>query len=358
MKFTYKYRIFPTKTQQSILKGQLETCRFLYNHLLEIRESSWEKEKKSMSHYDTQNLIPKLKEEFPQLKSIYSQVLQNVSMRVDLAYQGFFRRLKRNENPGYPRIKGPGRYKSICYPQYGNGCKLEKNKLSISKIGDVFVELHRPIKGTPKTITIIREPTGKWFVCFSCTDVPGNKKPFPKTNKECGIDVGISSFATFDDGNKIENPHFFETEEKELSKKQEQEKWKVVTRIHERIRNKRNEFLHKTTNDILKKYDFISIEDVNTNSIIRKRWNKKRVYDVAWSNFANILSYKAESAGKIVVKVNPAYTSQTCSNCGTRKVMKENCRIYECSHCGMIKDRDENAAINILRLGTQSHVNR
>ena len=356
MKFTYKYRMFPTKTQQSILNGQLETCRFLYNHLLEIRKNAWEKEKKSMSCYDTQNLIPKLKEEFPQLKSVYSQVLQNVNVRIDLAYQGFFRRLKSNEKSGYPRFKGKGRYKSICYSQYGNGCKLEKNKLSISKVGDVFIKLHRPIEGTPKTVTIIKQPTGKWFVCISCQDVSKKIKNFPKTNKECGIDVGITSFATFDNGNKIENPHFFETEEKQLSKAQNKEKWKAVKRIHERIGNKRHEFLHKITNDILKQYDFMSIEDIDVNSIIRKRWNKKRIYDVAWSNFANILFHKAENADKIVVKINPAYTSQTCSECGTRTVMEEKDRIYNCSCCGMVKDRDVNAAINILRLGTQSHV--
>jgi len=357
MKLTYKYRIYPTKKQQSILNGQLETCRFLYNKLLGIRKNKWEKEKKSISCYDTQNLIPKLKEEFPQLKSVYSQVLQNVNVRVDLAYQGFFRRLKTGEKPGYPRFRGKNRYSSICYSQYGNGCKLDKNKISLSKIGDVYVELHRPINGNPKTLTISKTQTNKWFVSISCDDVSPKKNKFTRTGKECGIDVGIKSFATFDNGNKIKNPRFFETEQRELGKKQKQEKWKVVKRVHERIKNKRNDFLHKTTNDILNKYDFIYIEDIETNKLLKKRWCSKQISDVAWSNFSNILSYKAEYADKLIVKVNPAYTSQTCHKCGTRTLKELKDRVFECGcGCGINMDRDVNAARNILRLGIQSQV--
>lgn len=351
-KLTYKYRIYPTKKQETVLNAQLETCRFLYNQLLETRKNAWEKEKKSVSCYDSIKQIPKLKETYPQLTSVYSQCLQNVAIRVDLAYQGFFRRLKTGDKPGYPRFRGKGRYFSICYPQYGNGCELNKNKLSLSKVGDVEVILHRKLIGTPKTITISKTPTGKWFVAISCCDVP-KRKQFRSTGKECGIDVGITTFATLDNGTKIKNPRFFEKEQKELAKKQKQEKWKSVKRIHERIVNKRNDFLHKTANNILNDYDFVYIEDIETNKLLKKRWCSKQISDVAWSMFANILSYKAECAGKIVARQNPAYTSQTCSSCGTRTLMELKDRVFDCS-CGLKMDRDINAARNILRLGRQS----
>jgi len=352
MKLTYKYRIYPTKKQETLLNGQLETCRFLYNQLLEIRKKSWENNKKSMSCYDNIKQIPKLKETYPQLISVYSQCLQNVAIRVDLTYQGFFRRLKTGDTPGYPRFRGKGRYFSICYPQYGNGCELNKNNLSLSKVGDVEVVLHRKMLGVPKTVTISKTPTNKWFVSISCDDVP-KRKQFRRTGKEVGVDVGILSFATFDDGTKIKNPRFFEKEQKELGKKQRQEKWKVVKRVHERITNKRNDFLHKTTNDILNKYDFIYVEDIETNKLLKKRWCSKQISDVAWSTFTNILSYKAAYADKTLVKCNPAYTSQTCSSCGTRTLMELKDRVFTCS-CGLSMDRDVNAARNILRLGRQS----
>jgi putative transposase len=344
--------MYPTKKQETLLNGQLETCRFLYNNLLGTRKDSWENNKKSISCYDSINSIPKLKKTYPQLTSVYSQCLQNVSIRVDLAYQGFFRRLKTGEKPGYPRFRGKGRYLSICYPQYNNGCELVKNKLSLSKIGDIKVILHRELVGIPKTITIKKTPTGKWFVAISCDQVP-NKKQFRKTGKEVGIDVGIISFATMNNGEKIANPRFFEKEQKELAKKQNKEKWKEVKRIHERIANKRYDFAHKTANDILNKYDFVYVEDIETNKLLKKKWCSKQISDVAWSNFANILSYKAEWAGKTLVKVNPAYTSQTCSKCGTRTLMELKDRVFACS-CGLSMDRDINAAHNILRLGKQS----
>ena len=352
MKLTYKYRVYPTRKQEAILNSQLETCRFLYNHLLGIRKDSWEKEKKSVSCYDTIKQIPKLKDTYPKLTSVYSQVLQNVAIRVDLAYQGFFRRLKTGEKAGYPRFRGKGRYFSICYPQYGNGCELVKDKLSLSKVGDVKVLLHKKLIGVPKTITISKTPTNKWFVSISCCDVP-KRKQFRRTGKDVGIDVGILSFATFDNGTKISNPRFFEKEQKELGKKQKQKKWKVSKKIHERIANKRNDFLHKTANDILNKYDFVYIEDIETNKLLKKRWCSKQINDVAWSMFGNIMSYKAEYADKTLIKIDPAYTSQTCSQCGTRTIMELKDRVFTCS-CGLSLDRDINAARNILRLGRQS----
>lgn len=361
MNLSYKYRLYPTKHQEAILNSQLDVCGFLYNKLVEIRKNSWENEKKSLNVYDTQNLIPKLKTEYPNLSKVYSQVLQNVNVRVDLAFYNFFRRVKLKQTPGYPRFKGKGRYSSLCYPQYGRGCKLlENNKIHLSKVGDIYVEMERLITGTPKTITISKTPTNKWFVSISCADT-NETRSFSSSTKSCGLDVGVLSFATLDDGSKIKNPRFFESEQKELAKKQKKAKKggenkklkKSISRIHERIKNKRHDFAHKQVNLLLNNYHTICIEDININKMIKNRWCSKQILDAAWGMFTNILDYKVEYTDKKVVKVNPAYTSQTCSKCGARTLLKLKDRVFSCE-CGNSLDRDHNAAINILRLGTQS----
>ena len=148
--------------------------------------------------YDTQAMLPVWKLTRPALKLVHSQVLQNVSVRVDLAFQAFFRRLKAGAPAvGYPRFKGFGRYDSLTYPQYGNGVRLDGDRLIRSKVGAVHVVLHRPVEGTPKTVTLTRSRTGKWYACFSCeVEAP----PLPPTGEVVGVDVGLSSFATRSDG--------------------------------------------------------------------------------------------------------------------------------------------------------------
>src|SRR5215216_1988060 len=167
MRKTYKYRIYLTNGQRRILNTMLEECRWVYNQTLEAREFAHENSIKC-GLYDTQAMLPGWKEKRPSLKLVHSQVLQNVQVRVDLAFQAFFRRVKEGaEEVGYPRFKGFGRYDSITYPQYGNGVRLEGDRLILSKIGAVHVILHRPVEGQIKTVTLRRSSTGKWFASFS-----------------------------------------------------------------------------------------------------------------------------------------------------------------------------------------------
>lgn len=358
---TYKYRLFPTGKQARTMNQWLERCRWMYNHFLEQRKNSWEQEKKSINYHTQAVSIVNLKKSKPELYDTHSQVLQNVAVRVDLAFKAFFRRVKAGEKPGYPRFKGYGRYDSFTFPQ--TGYEITNNGLKLSQIGTVKIKLHRQPEREIKTCTIKRSSTGKWYAMFSCEVEP---KPLPKSNKTIGIDVGLESFATFSDGNKIENPRFFRKEEKTLAKAQrklsklekgtvERKKAKkVVSRIHERIANKRSDFAHQESRKTVNEYGIIAIEDLSVNQMVHNRCLSKSIYDAAWSQFAQYLSYKAESADRTLVKVNPAYTSQTCSRCGHREVKKLSDRVHRCSYCGFVCDRDHNASLNILTLGIQS----
>ena len=362
MRQTYKYRLLPTKRQMTILNKTLEECCWLYNHFLEERKNSWEQNKKSINYHSQAVSIPKLKKEKPSLIAVYSQVLQNVAIRVDLAFQAFFRRVKSGEKPGYPRFKGKGWYDSITYPQ--TGFKIEKDTLNLSKVGSIKIKLHRQPLGKIRTCTIKRQ-AGKWYACLSCEIEP---KPLRKNKKTVGIDVGLESFATFSTKEKIDNPRFFKTDQKALVKAQRKlsklekdipkrrKAKKVVSRIHERISNRRHNFSHQEARKIINEFGIICIEDLSINKMQRGNFRSinRSINDVAWGQFANCLSYKAESAGRTLVKVNPAFTSQDCSRCGYRQVKKLSDRVHHCSHCGFEIDRDHNAALNILALGIQS----
>jgi len=144
---TFKYRLKPTRAQRTQLKQTLELCRSVYNATLAAHKNAYKREGKSLSRYDTNKLLPAWKINFPPLKDVHSQVLQNVQKRVDLAFAAFFRRVKTGQKPGYPRFKGNGQYKSLTYPQYGNGISFNGQTLTLSKIGDVKVVMHRPVKG-------------------------------------------------------------------------------------------------------------------------------------------------------------------------------------------------------------------
>ena len=316
--------------------------------------------------YAQHQYLPFLKEERPALAAVHSQVLQNVSQRIDLAFQAFFRRVKAGEEPGYPRFRGAGRYDSFTYPQYGNGAKLNASQLQLSKIGNVEVVLHRPIEGTPKTVTIKRSSTGKWYAAISCEWEP---TPLPPNDSAVGIDVGLSTFATLSDGETIENPRFFRQEEKALARvsrrhsqlaqgsRARRKHRKAVARVHERVRFRRHNFTHQHSRRIVDQHGTIAVEDLNVNRMVRNPCLSKSISDAAWSEFSELLAWKAECAARHFVRVNPAYTSQTCSGCGNRlppdKRLGLGEREFDCPCCSLHMNRDLNASLNILALGLQ-----
>ncbi|MGC9515996.1 RNA-guided endonuclease InsQ/TnpB family protein [Methanocrinis sp.] len=358
-----KYRLYPTKSQRSKIERTLDLCRWTYNQTLVYRKDTWEKEGRSTSKYETHNLLPGWKTENPELTEVHSQVLQNVQERVELAFKAFFRRVKSGQKPGYPRFKGKGWYDSFTFPQ--SGFKLVSGKLRLSKIGDVKIKLHRPIEGEIKRLTVRRTSTGKWFACFSVEVDPLPKPPW-KDGLMAGIDVGLESFATLSNGEKIDNPRFFRFEEKALAKAQRRlskcekgtpqrgKALKVVQRIHERIANRRYDFAHQISDQLVAKYGLIAFEDLNIKNMIQNHHLAKSISDAAWRMLVTTTSYKAEGAGSKAVLVDPRNTSQLCSRCGLKVPKSLSDRVHECPQCGLVMDRDENAAINILRLGLQS----
>ncbi|MDD5049444.1 MAG: transposase [Methanoregulaceae archaeon] len=363
MRKSFKYRLYPTKSQITKMERTLDLCRWIYNQTLAYRKDAWETEGRSISKYETHNLLPGWKVEKPELAEVHSQVLQNVQERADLAFKAFFRRVKSGEKPGYPKFKGKGWYDSFTFPQ--SGFKLVSGKLRLSKIGDVKIKLHRPIEGKIKRLTIRRTSTGKWFACFS-VEVDDPIKPPWKDGSMAGIDVGLESFATLSNGEKINNPRFFRSEEKALAKAhrrlskcekgtpERRKALKVVQRIHERIANRRYDFAHQISNQLVSKYGLIAFEDLSIKNMLKNHNLAKSISDAAWRMLVTTTSYKAESAGSIVVLVDPRNTSQLCSRCGLKVPKSLSERIHECPQCGLVMDRDENAAINILRLGLQS----
>jgi putative transposase len=313
---TFQYRLYPTAEQERQMIATLDQCRWLYNHLLEARKHAWEKRQENLAYVEQANTLPALKAERPSLATVHSQVLQNVAVRLDLAFKAFFRRVKAGETPGYPRFRGRERYDSFCYPQAPLGCKLNGDRLTLSGIGTVRVVLHRPLEGKPKTVCVRRSPTGKWYVTLACEWEP---TPLPVTGEQVGIDVGLAAFATLSTPESIDNPRFFRQEEAALAKAQRlhakeakgtpqgRKRRKVVARVHERARWKRQDFAHQHSRRIVNRFQVIAVEDLSVNRMVHNHCLAKSICDAAWAAFAAMLSFKAEWAGRTFIAVNPAY---------------------------------------------------
>jgi putative transposase len=359
----FQYRLYPTAAQETKLKATLSECRWLYNHLLEVRKIAWEERQETLGLYDQQATLPALKMDRPSLATVHSQVLQNVAVRIDLTFRAFFRRVKMGERPGYPRFRGRNRYDSFCYPQAPSGCKLKGDRLTLSGIGTVRIVLHRPLEGILKTCCVRRSPTGKWYATFACEV---EAAPLPESVERVGIDVGLHSFAALSTGEAVENPRFFRKDEKALGKAQRRhakeakgtpkrgKRRKAVSRVHERIRFRRHDFAHQHARRIVARFQFIAVEDIHVNRMVHNHCLAKSIGDAAWGLFLGVIAGKAEWAGRTFIAVNPAYTSQDCSRCGRRQKMPLAERIFRCACCGLELDRDHNAAKNILALGLQA----
>ena len=361
MRKTFEYRISPTAKQDRVLNQMLEECRWVFNQTLAYRKDAWEQKQESIGLYATNALLPKWKQERPPLTMVYSQALQDVQERVDLAFKAFFRRIKAGEKAGYPRFRGKGRYDSLTYPQFG--FSLEDKLVKVAKIGIIKAIIHRPLEGKIKRLTLRRHSTGKWYACFSCEV---EQEPLPPSEKAVGIDVGLENFATLSTGEKVANPRFFRTSEKALAKAQRKlskaekgtperaHRRKAVSHIHEHIANRRKDFAHKLSRNLANDYGIIAFEKLNTNGMLRNHCLAKSIADASWQQLIQFVSYKAEWANRNVILVDPKNTSKRCSRCGTLVDKDLSCRIHSCPVCGLSLDRDLNASYNILALGLQS----
>ncbi len=366
MRKAFKYRLYPNRAQTEALSEILETHRRLYNAGLDERRAAWENERHSV-RYTEQSA--RFKEE-RRSNEFYARLnfssAQATLRRLNLAFEAFFRRVKAGENPGYPRFKGRSRFESICFPSYGDGCRMREDeqgraRLYLQNIGQIKVKLHRPWEGTIKTVTVKRE-VDKWYVILSCdlgeVTTPCHRGP------AVGIDLGLKAFLVTSDGWKVDPPRFYleaQTRLRRLQRRVARRKkgsgrWRKacrdVARLHGHIANQRRDFHHKTARTLVQQYGTIYVEDLNIKGIARTRLAKS-THDVGWGQFVNILSSKAEEAGAQVKRVDPAYTTQACSRCGAipevRLTLRD--RMYSCDSCGFTADRDENAALNVLAVG-------
>ena len=358
MRKTFRYRLYPTKVQERALQQQLRAGCQLYNAALQERRDAFKIAGKSINYYDQSNQLKEIRAEGLLGLANFS-CCQDILRRVDKTYKAFFGRVKRGEKAGFPRFKPHQRFDSITFPSYGDGVRLlPSGKLRVQGVGILKVKLHRPVEGQIKTVTLKRE-AGKWYVCFS---VKVEAKPLDDSLLAIGIDVGLESFAVLSDGTIIANPRQYRTAQKALRlaqrkvarrKKGSQGRKKAVCELqaaHAHVRNQRLDFHHKLSHRLVQSYGLIAIEDLNIKGLAAGMLAKS-VHDAGWSGFFSKLTYKAESAGRLLVCVDPRGTSQRCSGCQTevRKKLKD--RWHLCLTCGLSVSRDLNSAIEILGLG-------
>lgn len=356
---TFKYRLYPNQAQAKNLWLVLNMARHWYNMCNAERKFCYELERRSVSKYDQLALVKHYKHTFPQTKQVHSHVLQVVCADVDKAYRFFFERMKAGRKAGYPRFKSKLRFQSFGFKEENNGFRVDGRRLKVFGVGRIPVRWHRALEGQVKTLRIIHK-AGCWYACFACE--VSDKPELPKSGQVIGLDVGTTHLLTDDQGHKTANPKYYTQAQRELriaqrtlQRKQKEGKNRHkallrVQRLHEHVQSQRKDYLHKLTRALVHHYDLIAVEDLQITNMVKNRKLGKHILDSGWGLFRRLLQSKAVDAGKEAVLVNLAYTSKTCSCCGSIKADLElSDRWFDCPECGLSLDRDHNAAINILQ---------
>jgi putative transposase len=357
----FKFKIKrPNKVIVQRFEQTLSLSRELYNAGLQERREAWRLNRLTLSYVDQANQLSEIKTIRDDLETVHSQVLQDVLKRLDRTFKAFFARFKKGEGKfGFPRFKGQNRFDSFCFPQ--SGFKLTGDKLKLSKIGSMRIRLSREIVGKIKTCTIKREADG-WYVIFTAET---EKELLEKTGESVGIDVGLENFATLSNGEQIANPRFHRESEKILKKAQRavsrkkkgsHSRKKAVVKLrkkHLKIKRQRADFLHKTVNKLMARFDKIAVENLQIRNMVKNHRLAKSIADASWGNFLNILTAKAENAGREIMKVDAKNTSQICL-CGAsvKKTLAK--RQHKCQKCGLINHRDIVSAQVILSRAGQT----
>jgi putative transposase len=359
---TFKHKLNPTPEQERGLERVLLLCWQLYNVVLEQRITVWQRRRVSVTRFEQESELKAIRAEFPEYAAIHSHVLQEVLARLDRTYQAFFRRVQRGEKAGFSRFKSRERFHSFTLKECSNGARLDNGCLVLSKLGRIAVRWSRTLQGTPKTVSVCREADG-WYVAISCAGVP--TRPLARTDEQTGIDLGLESFATLADRSQITNPRIFRVAERHLRRAQRRVSRRkkgshrrrnavhLLARAHQRVRRTRADVHHKTALTLVCQDDTISHEDLQTANLPRNHHLAKRISDAGWRAFLGILSCKAAEAGKTVVAVPPAFTSQACSGCGVLVHKGLSVRWHLCPDCGTSLHRGHNAARNILVWGRE-----
>ena len=367
----YKFRIYPTTTQEEFFAKSFGCVRKVYNLMLDERIKLYQKYKSDPA---TQTKLPtpaKYKKDYPFLKEVDSLALSNAQKNLDKSYKNFFH----DKSVGFPKFKSKKQpvQSYTTNNQKGTISLIDNRYIKLPKLKSVVkIKLHRKIKGDIKSATISKHPSGKYYVALVCKE---DIQPMPKTNQSIGIDLGISNFAILSDGQKIDNQQFTRKMAKKLSREQRklsrrlllakkrevdiskaenyQKQKQKVARLHEKVKNQREDFLNKISTEIIKNHDVICIEDLNVKGMLRNHKLSKSISDVSWSSFVRKLEYKAEWYERTIIKIDRWFpSSQVCSKCGYNDGKKPlNIREWVCSNYHTHHDRDINASKNILTEG-------
>ncbi|NEO56441.1 MAG: transposase [Okeania sp. SIO3B5] len=377
MRTAYQYKLRPNKEQLAIIELWLELLRRQYNYRLGERFSWWEENRCPVNacplvmpipqlrdnpdYYSQKRDLVNTKDKFPEYKLIHSQILQDCIKRVKLAFDRWLKADKNGQKLGKPRFKGKGRYRSFTYPQIKLD-SIEENQINLPKIGKVKLIKHRPLPDgfQIKTVTISRKADG-YYVTLSLEDksVPAlTTEVEPTLKNTLGIDMGLKEFLVTSEGESVPIPQYYRSSQQRLKtlqkrlsrKKKGSKRWlkavKAVAKQHKKVADKRKDFHFKTANELLLKADIIAHENLNIKGLAKTRLSKS-INDAGWGQFLSILTVKAGNTGQKTIAVNPQNTSQDCSNCGEKVPKELNIRTHSCPHCGIVIDRDWNAAINI-----------
>jgi len=361
----FKYRFYPTPSQEVLLRKTLGCSRFVYNHFLALRIKEWTTNQKTVSYNETSSILTQLKkeEETKWLSDVSSVALQQSLQHLQEAYNNFFKSLKKNQRVGFPRFKKKSNRNSITLTK--TGFSYKKGKIFIAKSKTPLnIRWSRQLPTNDiSSITISLTPSGKWFVSILVEDP--NDYTLPLCDKVLGVDLGIETFATLSSGEKVKMPDLkpyynkLKKLQRKHSKKQKSSKNKEkarlkVARQHEKISNISEDIHHKLSKRIIKENEFSVLEDLNVSGMVRNRKLARAISQQGWSQFVTFLKYKGTLYGREVIQVDRFYpSSKTCSSCGTiQQELPLNIREWTCDTCGSHHDRDINAAKNLMALGT------
>lgn len=351
---TVEFKLYPNKKQERALSSWLNACCWLYNQALEYRIKAYKRRKESVSYNQQTKWLTQLRRRVSKLQVVPVEFLRSSLRGVDRSFKGFFRRVKAKEKSvGFPRFKSKTRRLSMEHLETRHNY-IRSDRVYIPGLGEIRAkgQLDRP--GIQKCLRVIQRADG-WYAQIVLEQlIP---KPFSKTNQECGIDLGLTHYLTFDSGESVENPRFLRESEHRLKRAQislskkkkgsnrRKKAVQSVAKLHLKVKRQRRGFCHKLTEEIVSKYDRIAVEDLQIKRMMHGKLAKS-IQDASWGIFLQVLKYKAEWAGRSVVEVDPRYSSQECPSCREIVPKKLADREHLC-RCGLRCDRDHAAALVI-----------
>jgi putative transposase len=356
----YKYRFYPTDEQERILARTFGCCRYVYNWALRLRSDAYYKERKRIGYHETSAALPALKQqpETSWLGEVASVPLQQSLRHLDKAFRNFF-----EGRAEYPTLKKRHGTQSATY--VGDAFKWSEQSLTLARM-DSPLDIHwsRPLpeKCKPTTVTVTKDCANRYFVSILLEE---EIKPLPVVNKQIGLDLGLKSMVITSDGRNHGNPKFFHKDEKKLAKAQRRHARKKkgsknrakarlkVARIHARIGDRRRDYQHKLSTQIIRENQVVCVESLQVKNMVKNHKLAKAISDVGWSEFVRQLEYKASWYGRTLVKIDKWYpSSKRCFDCGhILDSLSLDIRFWTCPECGVAHDRDVNAARNILAAG-------